>query len=267
MARRTTRSPRRTTKSQSAVLGIDIGGTGIKAAPVDIDKGELLQERFRIDTPQPPTPRAMLSVIGELIEHWNWKGKIGCGFPGVLKRGEVHTAANLSHQWVGINIKDQIEKISSCEAVVINDADSAGLAEMKFGAGKGYNKHGGGVVMMVTLGTGIGTALFVDGHLVHNTELGHIEIDGKDAEKRAAASVRERKSLSWGKWGGRVNTYLQTIEKLLSPDLFIIGGGVSKKPDKFFQYIELKAKIAPAEMYNNAGIVGAALAIELELSN
>ncbi len=205
----------------------------------------------------------MLEVIDELIDHWNWKGKIGCGFPGVLKHGVVHTAANLSKQWIGINIQEQIEKISSCEVVVINDADSAGLAEMKFGAGKEYNEHGGGVVIMVTLGTGIGTALFVDGHLVHNTELGHIEIDGKDAETRAAASVRERKKLSWKKWGRRVNTYLQTMEKLLSPDLFIIGGGVSKKPEKFFEYIELKAEIVPAQMHNDAGIVGAALAIEL----
>lgn len=258
-----TRTRRKTSRTQNKILGIDIGGTGIKAAPVDIDKGVLLEERLRLETPQPPTPRAMLEVIGQLIEHWEWKGKIGCGFPGVLKHGEVHTAANLSKQWVGINLADQIKKISSCEAVVINDADSAGLAEMKFGAGKQYNKHGGGVVIMVTLGTGIGTALFVDGHLVHNTELGHIEIDGKDAEKRAAASVRERKKLSWKKWGHRVNTYLQTMEKLLSPDLFIIGGGVSKKPEKFFDFIELKAKIVPAEMHNDAGIVGAALSIEL----
>lgn len=258
-----TRATRRTSRSQNKVLGIDIGGTGIKAAPVDINKGVLLQERFRIETPQPPTPRAMLQVIGQLIEHWEWKGKIGCGFPGVLKRGVVHTAANLSKQWIGINIQEQIEKISSCETVVINDADSAGLAEMKFGAGKQYHKHGGGVVIMITLGTGIGTALFVDGHLVHNTELGHIEIDGKDAEKQAAASVRERKKLSWKKWGHRVNLYLQTMEKLFSPDLFIIGGGVSKKPEKFFDFIELKAKIVPAEMNNDAGIVGAALSIEL----
>ncbi|GJM16032.1 MAG: polyphosphate glucokinase [Thermodesulfobacteriota bacterium] len=258
-----TRTTKKTSRTQNKILGIDIGGTGIKAAPVDIKKGVLLEDRLRLETPQPPTPRAMLEVIGQLIEHWEWKGKIGCGFPGVLKHGEVHTAANLSKQWVGINLADQINKISSCEAVVINDADSAGLAEMKFGAGKEYNKHGGGVVIMVTLGTGIGTALFVDGHLVHNTELGHIEIDGKDAEKRAAASVRERKKLSWKKWGHRVNTYLQTMEKLLSPDLFIIGGGVSKKPEKFFDFIELKAKIVPAEMHNDAGIVGAALSIEL----
>jgi len=266
MARKTTTrrtTAKRTTGPQNKILGIDIGGTGIKAAPVDITKGVLLKERFRIETPQPPTPRAMLEVIAQLIEHWKWKGEIGCGFPGVLKHGVVHTAANLSKQWIGVNIQEQIERISSCQAVVINDADSAGLAEMKFGAGKEYNKHGGGVVVMVTLGTGIGTAVFVDGHLVHNTELGHIEIDGKDAETRAAASVRERKKMSWKKWGGRVNTYLQTMEKLLSPDLFVIGGGVSKKPDKFFEYIELKAKIVPAEMHNDAGIVGAALSTEL----
>jgi len=257
MARRTARS------SQNKILGIDIGGTGIKAAPVDIKKGVLIEDRFRLDTPHPATPRAMLEVIGELIEHWEWKGQIGCGFPGVLKHGVVHTAANLSKQWIGINIQEQIEKMSSCDVTVINDADSAGLAEMKFGAGKDYNKHGGGVVIMITLGTGIGTAVFVDGHLVHNTELGHIEIDGKDAESRAAASVRERKKLSWKKWGKRVNKYLQTMEMLFSPDLFIVGGGVSKKPEKFFPYFELKTKIVSAEMNNNAGIVGAALSIEL----
>ena len=254
---------RKTSSAGNKILGIDIGGTGIKAAPVDINKGILLQERHRIETPHPPTPRAMLEVIGQLIDHWQWNGKIGCGFPGVLKHGVVHTAANLSKQWIGINIQEQIEKISSCETVVINDADSAGLAEMKFGAGKDYNKHGGGVVIMITLGTGIGTAVFVDGHLVHNTELGHIEIDGKDAETHAAASVRERKKLSWKKWGKRVNKYLQTMEMLFSPDIFIIGGGVSKKSEKFFGFFELKAKVVPAEMNNDAGIVGAALSIEL----
>ena len=253
---------RRKTKA-NVVLGIDIGGTGIKAAPVDIDKGELTQERFRVDTPQPPTPKKMMPALKEIIEHWKWKGEIGCGFPGVMKKGEVYTAANLSKKWIGINIAQELERMSSCRVVVINDADSAGLAEMKFGAGKDYNRHGGGVVMMVTLGTGIGTALFVDGHLVHNTELGHIEIDGEDAEKKAAGSRRERENLSWKKWGKRVNKYLQTMEKYLSPDLYIIGGGVSKRSEKFFVYIDVKAKIVPAQMLNNAGIVGAALALEL----
>lgn len=254
---------RRRAKNPRLVLGIDIGGTGIKSAPVDIDKGELTEDRFRVDTPQPATPKKMLAAIEDMIEHWDWKGEVGCGFPGVMKKGEVYTAANLSKKWIGVNIQQELEAMSSCTVRVINDADSAGLAEMKFGAGKDHNKHDGGVVMMVTLGTGIGTALFVDGHLVHNTELGHIEIDGGDYEKKAAASRREREDLSWKKWGKRVNKYLSTIERYLSPDLFIIGGGVSKRSDKFFDYIDVKAPVVPAQMQNNAGIVGAALAIEL----
>lgn len=254
---------RAATKRKNAVLGIDIGGTGMKGAPVDIDKGELLGDRFRIETPQPPEPDAMLSVIGQIIDHWGWTGKIGCGFPGVMKTGRVYTAANLSKKWIGINIRDEIDGMSTCEAAVINDADAAGLAEMKFGAGRERNGRGGGVVVMVTLGTGIGTAVFTDGRLVHNTELGHIEVDGKDAEKRAAASRREKDSLSWKKWGKKVNKYLQTLEMLLSPDLIIIGGGVSKKPEKFFKYLDVKAELVAASMHNEAGIVGAALAIEL----
>ena len=250
------------TNSASMVLGIDIGGTGMKAAPVDIDEGLLTVERFRIDTPAPSTPQAMLTVIGELINHFEWKGEVGCGFPGVIKQGEVQTAANLSKKWIGVNMQNEIEGLSSCKASVINDADSAGLAEMKFGSGKDYNCEGGGVVLMVTLGTGIGTALFVDGHLMPNTELGHIEIDGKDAETRASSVHRETEGLSWKKWGKRVNKYLQTMENYLSPDVFIIGGGISKKSDKFFDYIDVKAKLVPAAMHNNAGIVGAALAIE-----
>lgn len=249
--------------SKTHVLGIDIGGTGIKSAPVDIEKGVLVGERYRVDTPHPATPKSMLAAIGGIIEHWNWKGPLGCGFPGVMKSGEVYTAANLSKKWIGVNIMDEIEKISPCKAVVINDADSAGLAEMKFGAGEKFNRHGGGVVLMVTLGTGVGTALFVDGHLVRNTELGHIEIDGEDAEKRTAEIHREIEGLSWKKWGKRVNKYLLHVEKLLSPDLIIIGGGISKKSDKFFPYIKIRAAIVPAKMLNDAGIVGAALATEL----
>ncbi len=245
------------------VLGIDIGGTGIKSAPVDIEKGELAQERYRVDTPRPATPEKMLETIHGMIQHWDWKGQVGCGFPGVIKNGGVYTAANLSKKWIGVNIKEEIEKISPCKVFVINDADSAGLAEMKFGAGKKFNGHGGGVVLVATLGTGIGTALFVDGNLVRNTEFGHIEIDGRDAETRAAAIHREKEDLSWKKWGKRINKYLQTMEKLISPDLIIIGGGISKKSDKFFKYIDVKAEIVPAEMHNDAGIVGAALSSEL----
>ena len=255
--------PKVKTKDKNAVLGIDIGGTGMKGAPVDIEKGVLLDDRFRIDTPHPPRPEPMLSVIGQIIEHFKWTGRVGCGFPGVMKKGEVFTAANLSKKWIGVNIRDEIDKMSSCEAAVINDADAAGLAEMKFGAGKERNGKGGGVVVMVTLGTGIGTAVFADGQLVHNTELGHIEIEGKDAEKRAAASRKEKDNLSWKKWGKKVNKYLQTMEMLLSPDLFIIGGGVSKKPERFFKYIDVRAELVAASMHNEAGIVGAALAIKL----
>ena len=254
---------KRQARSKSPVLGIDIGGTGIKSAPVDIDKGVLLEERYRVDTPHPATPKSMLEAIAGIISHWKWNGPLGCGFPGVMKNGEVYTAANLSKKWIGVNIRDAIEKISPCKASVINDADSAGLAEMKFGAGKECNKHGGGVVLMVTLGTGVGTALFIDGHLVRNTELGHIEIDGEDAEKRTAEIHREIEGLSWKKWGKRVNKYLLHIEKLLSPDLIIIGGGISKKSDKFFPYIKIRARVVPAKMLNDAGIVGAALASEL----
>jgi polyphosphate glucokinase len=250
-------------KLKSPVLGVDIGGTGIKSAPVDVDKGVLLEERYRVDTPRPATPKKMLAAIKGIIEHWKWEGVVGCGFPGVMKDGEVYTAANLSKKWIGVNIRDEIEKFSPCSAIVINDADSAGLAEMKFGAGKKYNKRDGGVVLMVTLGTGIGTALFVDGILVRNTEFGHIEIDGKDAEKRAAEIHREQEGLSWKKWGKRVDKYLLNMEKLLSPDLIVIGGGVSKKSEKFFPYLNARAKIVPAEMHNDAGIIGAALASEL----
>lgn len=250
-------------KLKSPVLGVDIGGTGIKSAPVDVDKGVLLEERYRVDTPRPATPKKMLAAIKSIIEHWKWEGAVGCGFPGVMKDGEVYTAANLSKKWIGVNIRDEIEKFSPCSAIVINDADSAGLAEMKFGAGKKYNKRDGGVVLMVTLGTGIGTALFVDGILVRNTEFGHIEIDGKDAEKRASEIHREQEGLSWKKWGKRVDKYLLNMEKLLSPDLIVIGGGVSKKSEKFFPYLNERAKIVPAEMHNDAGIIGAALASEL----
>lgn len=250
-------------KTNPPVLGIDIGGTGIKSAPVDIERGELTEERYRLETPRPANPEKMLEAIHGMIQHWNWEGEVGCGFPGVIKNGAVYTAANLSKKWIGVNIKEEIEKISSCKVHVINDADSAGLAEMKFGAGKKFNAHGGGVVLVVTLGTGIGTALFVDGNLVHNTEFGHIEIGGRDAETRAAAIHREKEKLSWKKWGKRVNKYLQNMEKLLSPDLIVIGGGVSKKVDKFFKHIDVKAEIVPAEMRNDAGIVGAALSSEL----
>lgn len=242
------------------VLGIDIGGTHIKASAAETDSGKLIGRHFFIPTPQPSTPVAMLLIIKEIISALDWKGEVGAGFPGVIKKGTVFTAANLSNQWLGVNVEREIHKFTAGKVAVINDADAAGLAEMRFGAGTDYNKHDGGLVLIVTLGTGIGTALFVDGILVRNTEFGHIEIDGVDAETRAATVRREREGLSWKDWGDRVNKYLQTMEKLLSPDLFIIGGGVSESSEKFFPFIQLRAKMVPAKMGNDAGIIGAALA-------
>jgi len=238
------------------VLGIDIGGTGVKGAPVETDNGELLTDRFRLDTPDPATPEAVVNTIGEIVRFFNWEGPVGCGFPGVVKRGVVHTAANVDDSWVGYDLQQGLERLTENPACVVNDADAAGYAEMKFGAGNGRN----GLVMMITLGTGIGTAAFLNGELIPNWELGHIEIKGKDAETRAAYIAREREALSWKKWAKRVDTYLYTLEKLLNPDLFIIGGGVSKKWDKFVpRFQKTTVEIVPAEMRNEAGIIGAAV--------
>ena len=238
------------------ILGIDIGGTGIKGALVDTNSGKMLTERYRLLTPQPAKPRAMIDTMAEIVEHFHWQGPVGCGFPGVVKDGVVYTASNVSKKWIGFNLEQALGELTGCEVMALNDADAAGLAEMRFGAGRGHN----GVVLIVTLGTGIGTALFVGGRLVPNLELGHIEIEGKDAEELAAAIVRERAELSWKKWGKQVNNYLITMEQLLWPDLIIIGGGVSKKHEKFFPSFSTQTKVVPAEMRNQAGIVGAALA-------
>jgi polyphosphate glucokinase len=198
----------------------------------------------------------MIATMAEIVKHFHWQGPVGCGFPGVVKAGVVYTASNVSKKWIGFDLEQALGELTGCEVLVLNDADAAGLAEMRFGAGQGRN----GVVLIVTLGTGIGTALFVNGRLVPNLELGHIEIDGKDAEKLAASIVREKGELSWKKWGKQVNRYLITMEQLLWPDLIIIGGGVSKKHEKFFPSLSTRTQVVPAEMRNQAGIVGAALA-------
>ena len=238
------------------VLGIDVGGSGIKGAPVDITTGRLLTERFRIPTPQPATPEAMMAVAAQVVQHFAWSGPIGCGFPAVIKGGQVCTAANIDPSWIGVPIEDELARIIGSPVKVLNDADAAGLAEMRWGAGR--NRVG--VVLIVTLGTGIGSALFVDGRLVPNTEFGHIEIRGRDAEHRAADSVRERKQLSWKRWAKRVDEYLDTMERLIWPDLIIIGGGVSAEASNFVPRLTTRAEIAVAQMLNNAGIAGAALA-------
>jgi polyphosphate glucokinase len=238
------------------ILGIDIGGSGVKGAPVDIEKGTLLTERKRIPTPQPPTPDALGDVVAEVARHFKWQGPIGCTFPGVIKAGVVYTAANIDESWVGFNGQKLLEEKSGCRVLFLNDADAAGIAEMVFGAGQGHQ----GVVIMLTFGTGIGSAIFVDGRLLPNTEFGHMEIRGKDAEHRAADRVRTEKELSWERWAERVNEFLERMEMLLSPDLFIIGGGVSKRHDKFLPLLKTRAEIVPAQMLNDAGIIGAALA-------
>jgi polyphosphate glucokinase len=238
------------------VLGIDIGGTGIKGAPVDVEKGTLTADRYRLLTPKPALPASVADVVVEVVAKFGGDGPVGATFPAVIRGGVAETAANVDKSWIGEDVAKRLGTAVGRKFVVLNDADAAGLAEMRFGAGR--NKQG--VVMMVTLGTGIGSALFMNGVLVPNTELGHLELGGKEAEKRASEIVRENKKLSWKKWGSRVDEYLRHLEMLFSPDLFIIGGGISKKATKFFGYLETRAPIVPAQLLNEAGIVGAAVA-------
>ena len=240
------------------VLGIDIGGSGIKGALVDTVKGEMISERLRIPTPQPADPDGMIEAIAQIVQHFEYQGALGAGFPGVLVNGVTQTAANLDKGWVNFPAAEAIAKATGCQATILNDADAAGIAEMAHGAGKGEN----GVVMIFTLGTGIGSCMFVNGRIVPNLELGHIYLPGhtQDAEDYAASSVRKAQGLSWKAWGQRLNEYFQYIEFLFSPQLIIIGGGVSKKYEKFFPYINIKAKIVPAKLRNQAGIIGAAIA-------
>jgi polyphosphate glucokinase len=240
------------------VLGVDIGGTGIKAAPVDLDNGTLETERIKLDTPHPSEPAAVAGVVSELVRRFSWTGPVGTTYPGVVQDGIVRTAANVDKSWIGTDARELFATATGLTVSVINDADAAGLAEMRFGAGAGQK----GTVLMLTLGTGIGSALFIDGILVPNTEFGHIEIRGKEAEKRAAEIVREEQALSWGKWAGRVDEYLEHMEMLLSPKLIIIGGGVSRKSEKFIPRLTgLRATVLPATLHNDAGIVGAAMAV------
>jgi polyphosphate glucokinase len=240
------------------ILGIDIGGSGIKGAPVDVKKGKLAGERYRIPTPQPSKPEAVAKVVAEIAKHFEWKGPIGCTFPAVIKGGVAYTAANVDKSWIGVNGQKLLQKKTGCPVLFLNDADAAGIAEMKFGAGQGHQ----GVVIVLTLGTGIGSAIFVNGQLVPNTEFGHMEIRGKDAEDRAADRIRKEKDLNWKKWAAHVNEFLGRMELLFSPDLFIIGGGVSKKHEKFLHLLHTRAEIIPAQMRNEAGIIGAAQAAE-----
>ena len=239
-------------------FGIDIGGTGIKGAVVDIATGELVTERKRIPTPQPATPDAVAGVVAQLVSEAGWTGRIGATFPAVIKHGVAQSAANVDQAWVGTDADATFTKAvgGKSEVLVLNDADAAGIAEDRFGAAKGID----GVVLMLTFGTGIGSALLINGVLVPNTELGHLELDGHDAESRAAASVRDEHGMSYKKWAKRVNAYMQHVERLFTPDLFIVGGGVSKNADKWVPLLELNTPVKPAQLLNDAGIVGAAIA-------
>lgn len=243
------------------ILGIDIGGSGIKGAPVDTETGKMLAPRHRIPTPDPAKPKKVAKVVKKVVRHFEWEGPVGCGFPAALHGGVAMTAANVHDKWIGKNVAKRFTKKTGCPVYVINDADAAGLAEMRLGAGRGQD----GVVFLVTIGTGLGTALFSDGILVPNTELGHIEIRGKDAERRASDSARKRKDWSWKKWAEKLDEYLCTMEQLLWPDLIILGGGASKpkRREKFMPYLTVGADVVAAEMGNEAGIIGAALAAEM----
>ena len=242
------------------VLGIDIGGSGIKGAPVDTAQGKLLAERVKLETPHPAVPDTVAKTVAQVAEAFSWTGPAGITFPGVVVDGVTHTAANLDPAWVGLDTRDLFNRATGLSTALVNDADAAGLAEMSFGAGTGHK----GTVLMLTFGTGIGSALFRAGILVPNTEFGHIEIRGKDAEHRASERAKDEHDLSWEKWAERVDEYLQHMEGLTAPDLIIIGGGISRKADKFLHLLTgLRATVVPASLHNDAGIVGAGLAAGL----
>ncbi len=242
------------------ILGIDIGGTGIKGAIVDTTKGELLTERKRIDTPQPATPEAVVKTVDAVIDFFNWKGIVGCGFPAAIVNEVVMTASNIDDSWLGRNAAEEITKDTGCPTHLINDVDAAGVAEITYGAGKGKP----GTVIMVAAGTGIGSALFRDGRLFPNTELGHLKMKGTIAEKWAANSIRKKENLSWEEWGKRFNKYLHHLDFLFWPDLIIMGGGVSKYHEEYFKYFDIRPPIVPAQMKNHAGIIGAAIHAQLK---
>jgi polyphosphate glucokinase len=241
----------------ATVFGVDIGGSGIKGAPVDLGRGELAEERFKVLTPQPSTPEAVVDGVVEVARHFDWSGRpVGVTFPGVVTDGTTRTAANVDKSWIGTDLATLLGERLGAPVTVLNDADAAGVAEMTFGAGRGRK----GTVIVLTLGTGIGSAVFTDGHLVPNTELGHLELDGHEAEKRASTKAKDDHELSWPHWAHRLQKYLAHLEMLFSPELFVIGGGVSRKAHKYLPLIEdITAGIVPAQLQNNAGIVGAAM--------
>jgi polyphosphate glucokinase len=236
-------------------IGIDFGGSGIKAAPVDLTVGDFATGRERIATPQPSTPEAVAEVMAELVSRFpEATGPIGVAIPGVVRNGVVHSAANIDKGWVGTDADALLTKRLGRDVHVLNDADAAGVAELRYGAARGRN----GLVILTTLGTGIGSAFLYEGVLVPNSELGHLEIDGHEAEKRAAASIRTLEDLSWPEYAARLTTFYRTVEKLFSPDLLVVGGGVSKDADQYLHLVDIETEIIPATLRNRAGIIGAA---------
>ncbi|MCP3928238.1 MAG: ROK family protein [Bacteroidetes bacterium] len=240
---------------ETKVLGIDVGASGIKGGIIDIHTGELLTERLRLPTPKPATPAKVAKTFVQLVKKIGYvKGPIGCGFPAIIKKGEAHSAANIHKDWVGLDVEKLLSKATGMKVSVLNDADAAGIAEMQFGVGKNET----GTVLLITIGSGLGTALFRDGHLLPNSEFGHLILHGNIAERFAADSIRKKLELSWKEWGKRFNEYLVHLDRLMAPDLVILGGGVSKRFDKFEKYLTANMRIEPAELRNNAGAVGAA---------
>ena len=241
------------------VLGVDVGGSGIKGAIVNSKNGRLLTDRIRYKTPQPSKPKAVIEIVKKLVDSFDYSGPIGVGFPAVVMDGVVRSAANISDKWIGYPGAEKISQDTGCQVRLINDADAAGYAEIRFGAGKDI----AGVVMILTLGTGIGSALFIDGKLAPNTELGHLFLRGHkvDAEDFASDRIRTESSLNWGDWAERLDQYLHHLELLFSPNVFILGGGVSKKHEKYLPLLTIKTKVIPAKLLNNAGIIGAAMAV------
>ncbi|QRP43922.1 polyphosphate--glucose phosphotransferase [Amycolatopsis sp. FDAARGOS 1241] len=240
-------------------FGIDIGGSGIKGALVDLETGQLIGERHRIETPQPSTPDAVADVVAEIVRIAEWDGPVGVTLPAVVKKGVAHTAANIDHKWIGTDADALFAQrlgMKVADVAMLNDADAAGMAEIRFGDERART----GVTALLTFGTGIGSAVFHDGKLVPNTEFGHLEVDGHDAEKRAAASVKDNEGLSYHQWAKRVHRYLTVLENLIWPDLFIVGGGVSKKSEKWVPLLDVRTPVIVASLQNNAGIVGAAAA-------
>ena len=237
------------------ILGIDFGGSGIKGAPVDIKKGKLTKERLRIPTPDNSTPEEIVKIIKELLKHFKWKKPIGLAFPAIVQKGIVRSAANIDKSWIGVNAYDYLSKKLGVDVYVVNDADAAGYAEIKHGIGKDKK----GSVIMLTIGTGIGTAFFANGQLLPNTELGHIIFKGEDAEKQVSDATRKKEGLKWKEWAPRFDDYLLYLEQLFNPDLFIIGGGASKKEHKFADKLTIKTPVKMAELRNDAGIIGAAM--------